>query len=188
MSAAPGVTEMLVAWSNGNKDALGQLMPLVYDELQVIASRHLRQESAGNTLQTTDLVHEAYLKLVDQTRVHWHNRIHFFRVAAKQMRRILVDHARSRNTAKRGGGLVKLSLDEAIYLPQPGREADLVVLDEAMEVFAVDYPRACEVIELHFFGGFNIQETAEVLEISAATVKRDLVFAKAWLLREVNKE
>ncbi|HXI92082.1 MAG TPA: sigma-70 family RNA polymerase sigma factor [Blastocatellia bacterium] len=179
------VTQLLVHWGNGDKQALDRLMPLVYDELHRMASRYLRREREGHTLQTTALINEAYLRIVDQNRVNWQNRAHFFGVAAQMMRRILVDHARSHLYAKRGGGAQKLTLDEAIATPQE-RDLDLVALDDALTALAEIDPQQSRIIELRFFGGLTIEETAEVLNISPATVKRDWNMAKAWLYGEIS--
>lgn len=186
MTAPPNdITKLLVDWGKGSKLALDGLMPLVYDELHRIASRYLRRERQGHTLQTTALINEAYLRIVDQNRVNWQSRAHFFGVAAQMMRRILVDHARSHLYAKRGGGAQKLTLDEAIATPQE-RDLDLVALDDALTTLAQIDPQQSRIIELRFFGGLTIEETAEVLGISPATVKRDWNMAKAWLFGEIS--
>jgi RNA polymerase sigma factor (TIGR02999 family) len=186
MTAPPkDVTQLLVDWGKGDKQALDGLMPLVYDELHRIASRYLRRERQGHTLQTTALINEAYMRLVDQNRVSWQSRAHFFGVAAQMMRRILVDHARSHLYAKRGGGAQKLTLDEAIATPQE-RDLDLVALDDALTTLAEIDPQQGRIIELRYFGGLTIDETAEVLSISPATVKRDWNMAKAWLYGEIS--
>src|SRR6476646_247564 len=179
------VTLLLESWSNGDRMAFEKLMPLVYDELHRLAQRYLRRERSDHTLQSTALVHEAYLKMVDQKNVRWQNRAHFFGVAAQSIRHILVDHARSHLAAKRGAGAAKLSLDEAIGVPEK-REVDLLALDQALEGLAVLDPQQGRIVELRFFGGLSIEETAEVLHISPATVKRDWVMAKAWLYREMS--
>ena len=186
MTAPPkDVTQLLVDWGKGDKQALDGLMPLVYDELHRIASRYLRRERQGHTLQTTALINEAYLRIVDQNRVNWQNRAHFFGVAAQIMRRILIDHARSHLYAKRGGGAQKLTLDEAIATPQE-RDLDLVALDDALTTLAEIDPQQSRIIELRFFGGLTIEETAEALSISPATVKRDWNMARAWLYGEIS--
>ncbi len=188
MTAPPeDITQLLVDWGKGNKLALDGLMPLVYDELHRIASRYLRRERQGHTLQTTALINEAYLRIVDQNRVNWQSRAHFFGVAAQMMRRILVDHARSHLYAKRGGGAQKLTLDEAIATPQE-RDLDLVALDDALTTLAQIDPQQSRIIELRFFGGLTIEETAEVIGISPATVKRDWNMAKAWLFGEISNK
>jgi RNA polymerase sigma-70 factor (ECF subfamily) len=181
------VTQLLVAWGNGNKAALDQLMPLVYRELQRLARRRLGREAAGHTLQTTALVHEAYVRLLGQTEVHWQNRAHFFAIAAQMMRRILVDYARSRQYAKRGGGAQKVPFDE-VQVVSGNRAAVVVALDEALTALAEIDERKSKMVELRFFGGLSIEETAEVLGVSAGTVRRDWTLAKAWLQREVNKD
>ncbi|HBY61057.1 MAG TPA: RNA polymerase subunit sigma-70 [Solibacterales bacterium] len=180
------VTQLLVDWSKGNRQALEQLMPLVYDELRRLADFYLRRERAGHTLQGTALVHEAYLRLVDQNRVQWQNRAHFFGVAAQMLRRILVDHARAHRTAKRGGGALTLALDEAIGAPEQ-KDLDLVALDDALNGLSQMDAQQAKIVELRYFSGLTIEETAEVLDISPATVKRDWVVAKAWLFREVQR-
>ncbi|HEV8485213.1 MAG TPA: sigma-70 family RNA polymerase sigma factor [Blastocatellia bacterium] len=181
-----GVTEMLVAWSNGDKSALERLIPLVHDELHRLAHRYMNRERPGHMLQTSALVNEAYLRLVDASHVRWQNRAHFFAVSAQLMRRILVDFARSRNYLKRGGDPVQVSLDEALAI-SPEQNPDLVALDEALNALAAIDERKSRVVELRFFGGLNIEETAEVLNVSIDTVMRDWRLAKVWLLRELNK-
>jgi RNA polymerase sigma factor (TIGR02999 family) len=181
------VTQLLVAWGNGDQAALEQLTPLIYSELHQMAHRQLGRERRGHTLQTTALVHEAYLRLIDQNEVRWQNRAHFFAIAAQMMRRILVDYARARNVAKRGGGARQVSLDEALEVSDE-RAADVIALDEALAALAELDPRKSRIIELRFFGGLSIEETAEVLGVSPGTVMRDWTFAKAWLQREINRE
>ena len=178
------VTQLLESWSSGDRQALEKLLPLVYDELHRLAQRYLRRERPDHTLQSTALVHEAYLKMVDQKNVRWQNRAHFFGVAAQSIRHILVDHARSHRAAKRGAGAAKLSLDEAIGVPET-HEVDLLALDQALEGLAALDPQQGRIVELRFFGGLSIEETAEVLHISPATVKRDWVMAKAWLYQNL---
>ena len=177
---------MLVAWSNGDKSALERLIPLVHDELHRLAHRYMNRERPGHMLQTTALVNEAYLRLVDSSHVQWQNRVHFFAVSAQLMRRILVDFARSRNYLKRGGNAVQVSLDEALAI-SPEQAPDIVALDEALNTLAAIDERKSRVIELRFFGGLNIEETAEVLKVSPDTVMRDWRFAKAWLLKELSR-
>jgi RNA polymerase sigma-70 factor (ECF subfamily) len=179
------VTQLLVAWSNGNKAALDRLMPLVYRELHRLARRRLGRESAGHTLQTTALVNEAYLRLVGQKESQWQNRAHFFAIAAQMMRRILVDYARSRHYAKRGGGAPKVSFDE-IMAVSGGRAEDVVALDEALTTLGKLDQRKSKMVELRFFGGLTIEETAEVLGVSPGTIRRDWTLTKAWLQREIN--
>ena len=180
------VTQLLIAWSDGNEDALAQLMPLVYKELHRLAHRHLGRERAGHTLQTTALVHEAYMRLIDQNEVQWQNRAHFFAIAAQTMRRILVEYARARHYAKRGGGAQQVSLDEAMVVSQE-RVAEVVALDEALQSLAKFDQRKSQMVELRFFGGLSKEETAEVLGVSPGTVMRDWTLAKTWLQREINK-
>jgi RNA polymerase sigma factor (TIGR02999 family) len=180
------ITRLLADWSKGDQQALEKLTPLVYDELRRLARRYLRQERAGHTLQSTALVHEAYLKLVGQNHVRWQNRAHFFGIAAQMIRRILVDYARARGADKRGSGAEKLSLDEAIALPG-GQDLDLIALDDALEGLARIDERQSRLVELRFFAGLTLEETAEVLQMSLATAKRDWVSAKAWLSREIKR-
>lgn len=180
------VTQLLLDLSAGDQKALEKVLPLIYDELRARAARALRREQPGHTLQTTDLVHEAYLRLVDQRRVRWQNRAHFFAVAAQLMRRILVDHARARHAAKRAGDREKLPLDDAVaYAPE--RAVDLLALDEALTRFAEFDPQGSRVVELRFFGGLTIEEAAEVMKVSTATIKREWTSAKTWLRRELLK-
>lgn len=186
MPAPSELTHLLLDWGKGDKDALDKLMPLVYDELRSLARRYLSRESAGHTLQTTALVNEAYLRLIDQSRVQWQNRAHFFAISAQMMRRILVDHARKQHYAKRGGGAVRLSLDDVALLSKE-KAAELVALDEALEKLAEMDSRRSRVVELRFFGGLNNEEIASVLGISANTVMRDWNLAKAWLYKTVTK-
>ena len=175
------VTVLLNAWSDGKQDALDELMPLVYQELRKLARSYLRAERPEHTLQPTALVNEAYLRLVDQRNVRWRNRRHFYGIAAQLMRRILVDHARKRQSEKRGGGEALIPFEEARGVPVKAQ--DLVALDDALKDFATIDPRSAKIVELRQFGGLSIDETADVLEISPATVKRDWTLAKAWLRR-----
>jgi RNA polymerase sigma factor (TIGR02999 family) len=184
--SSPDVTQVLQEVSHGVKDAPARLMPLVYDELRRLADHYLRQERPDHTLQPTALVHEAYLRLVDQSRVEWQGRAHFIGVAAQLMRRILVDHARRHHASKRGGFQQRLSLDEAVDYSQP-RDLDLVALDDALNALEQFDERQSRIVELRFFGGLTIEETAEALGVSPATVKVDWNMAKAWLLREVSR-
>ena len=183
--AATDVTQILQAWSDGDDTAPHRLMPIVYAELRRQAAQYLRRERADHTLQATALVHEAYLKLVDEKRVTWKNRAHFCGIAARLMRQILMEHARGHNAAKRGGGLEKLYLEETQHLAA-ARAPDLVALDDALKSFATSHPRESEVVELKFFGGLDAREIAEVLKVSAKTVSRDWSFAKVWLLRQLS--
>ena len=181
------VTQLLIDWGNGDKSALDQLIPLVYGELRRLARYYMRRERAGGTLQTTALANEAYMRLIDQKNVRWQNRAHFFGIASQLMRRILIDQARKRHNAKRGGDLRKVPLDEAAVVSQ-GRAADLIALDEALTSLEAIDERKSRVVELRFFGGLNIEETAEVLSVSPATVQREWSMAKAWLYREISEE
>lgn len=187
MTSQHEITRLLADWSRGDRQALEKLTPLVYDELRRLASRYLRQERHGHTLQSTALVHEAYLKLVGQNQVQWQNRAHFFGIAAQMIRRILVDYARARTADKRGAGAEKLSLDEAIALPGYP-DLDLIALDDALEGLATIDARQSRLVELRFFAGLTLEETAEVLQMSPATAKRDWVSAKAWLSREIRRQ
>jgi RNA polymerase sigma factor (TIGR02999 family) len=177
------VSGLLRAWSEGDRGALARLTPIVYDELRRLARHYMRGERAGHSLQTTALVNEAYLRLVDYKGMQWQNRAHFFAVSAQQMRRILVEHAR-RHNLKRGGGIPHVSLDETVEIGS-GRDADLVALDDAMDALARLDPRKVQVVEMRFFGGLSVEETAEVLKVSPVTVMRDWSTAKAWLYREL---
>ena len=179
------VSRLLVAWGDGDRAALDELLPLVHEELRRLAHRCMSRESPGHTLQTSALVNEAYLRLVDQKGVRWQNRAHFFGIAAQIMRRILVDHARSRGYRKRGGGARRVDLDEALAV-SPQRAAEVVALDEALSRLAEFDPRQSRIVELRFFGGLSIEETAEVLGVSPGTVMRDWTLAKAWLRREIS--
>jgi RNA polymerase sigma factor (TIGR02999 family) len=178
------VTALLKRWREGDSAALEKLLPLVYNELRRIAARQLRRERPGHTLQPTALVHEVYLKLLDQDRIEWQNRAQFFGVAAQLIRRILVDHARIRRTAKRGAGALTVTLDDAVSEPLR-QHIDLVKLDDALLSLATKDEQQCRVVELRFFGGLSIEEAAEVLGISPSTVKRDWAAAKAWLYRDM---
>jgi RNA polymerase sigma-70 factor, ECF subfamily len=185
---SPGeVTRILHAWGSGDQHAVDKLMPLVYGELRRLARQYMRRERPGHTLQPTALVHEAYLRLVDQHAVKWQNRAHFFGVAAQLMRRILVDYARRHQAAKRGGAVFKVSLDEAFAATEQ-RSEDVVGLDEALNRLAAMDPRQERVVELRLFSGLTVEETAEVLHVSPATVKREWTTAKAWLSRELRPE
>lgn len=185
MNPSPNeITRLLVAWSDGDQVARDQLMSAVYQELHRLAHHHMKRESPGHTLQTSALVNEAFLKLIDQKEVQWRNRAHFFAIAAQMMRRILVDYARSRSYAKRGGGIRNLPLDEALIVSDE-RNAEVLALDETLERLAELDPRKGQIVELRFFGGLSIEETAEVLTVSPGTVMRDWTLAKAWLRREM---
>ena len=183
MTPAPQeLTQLLVDWSNGDQAALGRLLPLVNAELRRLAAGYMRRENPGHTLQTSALVNEAYLRLIDQQHVQWQNRAHFFGIAAQLMRRILIDHARKAQYAKRGGGAVKVSLDEAAAVTE-ARAAELLAVDEVLERLTAMDARKGRIVELRFFGGLSLEETAEVLGISSPTVQREWRAAKAWLHR-----
>ena len=187
MNAAPQqVTELLRSWARGDRSALDRLVPLVHDELHRLAHRCMRQEQAGHTLQTTALVDEAYLRLVDADNVRWEDRRHFFAIAATVMRRILVDFARARRAKKREAILLKAPVDlERLQVAAPQPDADIVALDDALQSLAVFDARGARVVELRYFGGLSIEETAEVLGVSPRTVKRDWAAARAWLMGEL---
>lgn len=186
MSSERDITQLLLDSSRGDKSALDQLMPAVYGELRRLAESYIQNERRDHTLQATALVHEAYLRLIDQRNVDWQNRAQFFGLAAKMMRRILVNHAEAHSAAKRGGPGQKLSLDEAISFFDE-QQVDLLDLNEALSRLAVMDDKQSEIIELRFFGGLTIEEVADVLQISPATVKREWGMAKTWLLRELSK-
>jgi len=185
MPAPASVTDLLQAVNSGSQSARDELITRVYDELRRLADSYLRGERPDHTLQPTALVHEAYLRLVGQPGVQWRNRNHFIAVAATMMRRVLVDHARGHNRDKRGGDRIKLSLAEADCFTKSD-DVDFVALDVTLEKLAKDYPQESQIVELRFFGGLSIAETAQVLNISDSTVERDWKFARAWLLREMN--
>ena len=176
------LTQLLVAWGDGDQSALDQLIPLVYDELRRLAHSHMRRERPGHSLQTSALVNEAYVRLVDQTNIQWQNRAHFFGIAARLMRQILVDYARRQRYAKRGGNAQRVVFDDLTIVSEE-RTADVVALDDALKTLAEIDPRQCQIVELRFFAGLSIDETAEVLSVSPGTVMRDWTFAKAWLRR-----
>jgi RNA polymerase sigma factor (TIGR02999 family) len=180
------ITSLLLAWNAGDSEALARLIPLVQDELHRLAHSYIARERPGHTLQTTALLNEAYMRLVDSSRVRWQNRAHFFAVSAQLMRRILVDFARARQKRKRGGDLVHVSLDEAPEISRE-RSPDLIALDDALQALASLDERKSKVVELRFFGGLSVEETAEVLNVSPITVMRDWGFAKVWLLRELDR-
>ena len=181
------ITQLLMDWNEGNSEALDKLMPLVYDELHRQAARFLRRERADHTLQTTGLIHEAYLKLVDQREVNWESRTHFFAIAANLMRRILVDYARSRNRDKRGGDLVKLPIEEAEYVAGKEKGINLIALDEALSRLEKIDERQARIVELRYFADLTLEETAKALKISRTTVADDWMVAKAWLHSELTK-
>jgi RNA polymerase sigma factor (TIGR02999 family) len=180
------ITQLLLEWGGGDAAALDQLMPVVYAELRKIARRFMRRQRPNNTLQTTDLVNEAYLRLIDSSRVNWQSRTHFFAVSAQLMRRILVDAARRRNSQKRGGGQVRVTLDESLEIAE-AQGTDVVALDEALRRLAELNPRHSQIVELRYFGGLTEEQVAELMEISPRTVRRDWSLAKAWLFRELSK-
>jgi RNA polymerase sigma factor (TIGR02999 family) len=183
---AQRVTELLLAWGEGDQSALEQLIPLVHAELRRIAAQHMARERLGHTLQPTALVHEVYLRLVNVERVRWQNRAHFLAVAARLMRRVLVDFARSRRYRKRGGGVQHVELDETMAI-DVGRGHDLLALDDALDQLARVDGRQSQIVVMRFFGGLSVEETARVLDISPATVMRDWKLAKSWLLRELDQ-
>jgi RNA polymerase sigma factor (TIGR02999 family) len=178
------ITRLLVDWRNGDETALERLIPLVHEELRCVARRHMAHERAGHTLQATALVNEAYVRLIDVRQMKWQDRAHFFAMSSRLMRRILVDVARAKGYQKRGGGAQKVSLDEALIVSgEPG--PDLVALDDALRALAAFDGRKAQVVEMRFFGGLSVEETAEALHVSVDTVMRDWKLAKAWLLREL---
>lgn len=181
------ITQLLLAWGKGDEGAFDRLMPLVYDEMRKIARRYMSRQRPDHTLQTTALVNEAYLRLIDSSKVQWQNRAHFYAISAQLMRRILVDFARARTNQKRGGGVQKVVLDEALTITsEPG--ADLIALDDALNELAKLDRRQSQIVELRYFGGLSEDETAEILDISARTVRRDWSLARAWLYRQLNQE
>ncbi len=180
------VTQLLVRWRGGDKEALDSLMPLVYQELHRLAHHYLRNERPGHTLQSTALVHEAYVRLIEQDNPEFQNRAHFFGVAAHVMRQILVDYARAHRAAKRGGDAFRIPLEDAGELPKPV-DVDVLALDDALKLLAEMDPQQSRVVELRFFGGLSLEDTSEVLGISSSTVKRDWATARAWLFRELDR-
>ena len=180
------ITEMLIELTDGNKEVVNHILPHIYDELRKLASSYLRKERSNHTLQPTALVHEAYMKLIDQNRVRWQNRAHFFGIAAQVMRRILMDHARKHHAEKRGGEFEKLPIEEEILIVSHDKSAELIALDEALEELAKLDPDKARIVELRYFGGLTIEETAEVLKTSPMTVKREWATARAWLHREIS--
>ena len=179
------ITQLLIDWSDGKSEAFDELVPLVYDELRVMARRFMRGQPSRHTFQTTELIHEAYLKLAAGEDKNWKNRAHFFGVASKAMRHILVDYARSKNRDKRGGNAEKLTLEDNIAASSSNRAEDIIALDDALKRLAMLDERKNQVVEMKFFGGLTTEEIAEVLKISPETVKRDWSFSKTWLLREL---
>lgn len=188
MSRSLDITEILQDWSDGRREALDELMPLVYNELHRQAARYLRRERQDHTLQTTALVNEAYLKLIDQKAVRWQNRAHFFAIAAQAMRRILVDHARSKNREKRGGEFERVEMEDATMVASgEGAGIDLLALDEALTKLAKMDEQKARIVEFRYFSGLSVKETAEVMSVSTDTVERHWTMAKAWLLRELEQ-
>ena len=187
MSSSQEMTHLLLAWRHGEREALNKLIPVIYEELRRLAHSYIRGERKGHTLQTTALVNEAYLRLLDCSRVNWQNRAHFLAVSAQLMRRILIDYARSRGYQKRGGAMERISLKES-HMVSEGRETDLLELDRALQALAVVDVRKGQVVELRFFGGLTAEETAEVLGVSPDTVLRDWKLARTWLAREMKKQ
>ena len=181
------ITALLKAWRNGNRDALDKLMPMVYDELRQIAHRYIRRQAAGQTLQTTAVVHEAYMSLAGQDDVAWQNRAHFYGVCAQVMRGLLVDRVRARGAAKRGGGQFKVSVVDDLA-SKSNSDIDIVALDEALERLAAIDPRKARIVELRYFGGLTVEETGSFLELSPITIKREWLKAKAWLYNELCQE
>lgn len=187
MQNSEQITQLLKEWSEGNQTALDKLMPLVYEELHRQASRYIRKERSGHTLQTTALIHEAYLKLIGHNQIEWQNRSHFFALASTAMRRILVDYARERHRAKRGGVAENVAIDEALQISEREKNIDLIALDEALNRLAKMNERQARVVELKYFSGLSNDETAEVLGVSNATVRNDWNIAKAWLRLQITK-
>jgi RNA polymerase sigma-70 factor, ECF subfamily len=187
MSSQHELTQLLLDWSAGNKDALDRLMPLIYDELHRLAQRYMRRERLDHTLQTSALLNEAYLRLIDQKRVSWQNRAHFFAIAAGMMRRILVDHSRMRAYAKRGGEQQKIDLDDVAVLAK-SKAFDVLALDDALKSLQAIDEQQSRIVDLRFFGGLTIEETAEVLGVSHSTVEREWSMARAWLKREMKQQ
>ena len=185
-SSSHTVTQLLRAWRQGDAAALDRLVPVVYQKLRRLARHHMAGQRPGHTLQATALVNEAYMRLIDCEQVNWKDRAHFFAISARMMRRVLVEFARARQYQKRGAGARKTSLDEGV-IASPQRGQDLVALDDALQALAAEYPRQAQVVELRFFGGLSVEETAEVLHVSAITVMRDWQLAKVWLARELKK-
>jgi RNA polymerase sigma factor (TIGR02999 family) len=187
VSSTANITELLLEWTNGDQTALDKIAPLVESELHRLAHHYMRRENSGHTLQTTALVNEAYIRLIDQTQVHWQNRAHFFAIAAKMMRRILINHARDRNRDKRGGGAIQVSLSGIASIVSE-KSNELISLDEALNKLAAVDLRKSQVVEMRYFGGMTVEEVADVLQISSITVIRDWNLAKAWLAREIGDE
>ena len=187
MLPSAGITELLIDWSKGNASALEELFPLVEKELHRLAHIHMRKMRLGNTLQTTALINETYIRLVDQNRVQWQNRAHFFAIAAGMMRRILLNYLRDRNRIKRGGGAIQVTLDEGMIVSE-ARSNEILALEEALCRLSEVDERKAKVVELRYYGGLSVEETAEVLKVSSITIIRDWNLAKAWLAREIRNE
>ncbi len=186
MSGKNDITQLLLAWHEGDRGALDDLMPIVYDELRKIAASYMRRQSPGHSLQTTALVNEAYLRLIDSRRVNWQNRTHFFAISAQLMRRVLVDFARSKNALKRGGAGVRVTFDEAMQVPAK-KGTDVAALDSALDELAKLSKRQSQIVELRFFGGLTEEEIGELLGLSTRTVRRDWSVARAWLFRRLSE-
>jgi RNA polymerase sigma factor (TIGR02999 family) len=186
-TTSPQITQLLLDWSGGDRTALDRLMPLVYQELRRLAKSYMRRQNPGHTLQTTALVNEAYLRLIDSSRVNWQNRTHFFAIAAQLMRRILVDSARRRNSLKRGGVLREVSFEEVFAVPSE-EKTDIIALDEALNILAQLNQRQSQIVEMRYFGGLSEEEIAAALDISVRTVRRDWSVARAWLYRRIKDE
>jgi len=184
---SPQITKLLLQWREGKADALDELVPLVHDELRRIARNFMRRQNPGHTLQTTALVNEAFIRLVDSNRVNWQDRNHFFAISAQLMRRVLVDVARRKNSLKRGGERVQVTLDDKLNVSDE-KETDIIALDEAMSLLAELNPRQSQIVELRYFGGLTEEQIADTLEISSRTVRRDWNLARAWLFRELNRK
>ena len=182
------ITEMLIELTDGNKEVVNHILPHIYDELRRLASSYLRKERSNHTLQPTALVHEAYMKLIDQNRVKWQNRAHFFGIAAQVMRRILMDHARKHQAEKRGGEFEKLPIEEEILIVSHDKSAELIALDDALEELAKLDPDKAKIVELRYFGGLSIEETAEVMGVSVPTINRHWKMAKAWLFSQISSD
>jgi RNA polymerase sigma factor (TIGR02999 family) len=186
-NSSPNVTKLLVAWGKGDQQAFNALMPEVQRELHRIAAHYMAAERPGHDLQATALINEAYLRLIDWKDIQWADRAHFFGMAASMMRRVLVDHARSRDRVKRGGEAILVSLIEAANVPTP-KSADVLALDDVLRQLEAMDPRKCRIVEMRFFGGLNLEETAEALNVSVATVRRDWSLTRAWLFRELSRK
>ncbi len=184
--SASEVSQLLISWGQGDESALDKLLPLVYDELRKIAHYQMAREKPGHTLQTTALINEVYLRLIGAVGVSWQDRAHFLALSATLMRRVLVDHARGRGRVKRGGAMTKISLDDSLAVPV-GQDADIIALDDALSSLAAVDARKAKTVELRFFGGYSVEETAKILNVSVSTVMNDWKFAKVWLLRSLQK-